>query len=217
MNIDRKKMVIYALGFTLFYVVLSTLNSKFNNKKTNIKDQYECYDCYLYPYNYYLDEDKKLIQIELTEINSAQLKEKEKLDYNDYDSGVSFAVYNHSNRKKDYELISSGYRGKDYAVAQQRKYILQMKYENEKYIRVYINQNESELDSFIINIDDFQRKNLIKKDENYFKKMEYLEENILKESNELLENEFKKMDDTGFCSYDMMESKEDDDIEYYEE
>ena len=147
---------------------------------TNMETQYQCDNCVIYPYKYYIDKLKQLIQFELHEIN-----------YSKEESEILLKVYNSNGDEIKSQFIKSSPIKNSYNDINERKYMIQIKEENSLFYRFYLFQNEIEIYHFQIDINDFNEHTLIKKDKNYFMKLENLKKNhSIKEYKEMVDTDF---------------------------
>ena len=167
------------------------VDNKKDENYTNVEGQYQCNNCVIYPYKYYLDKEKKLVQVEFYEVN-----------YSGKNSEISMDVLDENNNKMKMRFIASEPQKNSYNSITERKYIIQFNAEQSSFYSFNLLQNGIKLYYFKIDIDDFKTHALIKKDENYFKEMETLRENNSME-------EYKKMKDTDFIDHDLLIEEED--------
>lgn len=213
---EKKNFIILLAGIIILYVFADFVNKPSTNKNTDIEEQYQMDDCYIYPYKFYIDSDKKLIQIELYEMNSVQIFAENPIDFSKYDSKISFIFLDEEMKEKEITRIFSAYENNSDSYVQHRKIILQTTYNSEKYLELKIIQDNQDKYEAIINVNDLEEINLIKKDQNYFKDM-YDLKNKIKDAQESEKRDYQrkydKYDDTKFIDLDLLAN--DNDSEMY--
>ena len=186
MNKSIMRGVILICFLLLIFVGNFIIDNKKDENYTNIEGQYQCNNCVVYPYKYYRDKEKKLVQAEFYEVN-----------YSGKDSKISMDVFDENNNKIKIRFINNAPQKNPYNSITERKYIVQFNAEKGSFYTFNLLQNGTKLYYFKIDIDDFKTHTLIKKHENYFKEMEMLRENNSME-------EYKKMKDTDFIEHDLL-------------
>ncbi len=191
MNRSLARGVIVIGFFLLIFVGNLLLDDKKDINYTDIKTEYQCKNCSIFPYHYYVDEDKKLVQVEFDEVN-----------YGGMESGITMKVYDQDKNELNTKLITNQPKTNPYNTVTERKYIIQFNIENSPFYTFYLLQNKSKLYHFRIDIDDFERHTLYQKDENYFTEMEKL-----KQENSI--EEYNKKKDTDFIEHNLLMEDED--------
>lgn len=211
MNI--KKMLIAFIGIVLVSATLlgtRYINSRRHNA-TSIELEYKLENSTLYPYKNYVDQEKNIAQVELSE-----------MCYEHDGEQIVIALFGDDNKEIDIKQIESTNKTNEYSAVTEKKYILQFSLIESDYYIFHINVEHENMYTFKIDIRDFAKHNLIEKGLDYFANYNELitiQHNLKKKIDNRpndtkdfqkeyddISIKIKQMNDTDFINYSLLEN-----------